>query len=112
MPRTREKMAARAPAFKPAGVVTAANSSQVSDGAAALLLASERYLRTSGAIPVARLVARVVVGSDPVLMLDGPIPATRLVLERASLRLDQMDQIEINEAFASAVLPRAKDTAA
>jgi acetyl-CoA acetyltransferase len=112
MPPNREKMAALAPAFKPDGVVTAANSSQVSDGAAALLLASERYLRSSGAIPLARLVARVVVGSDPVLMLDGPIPATRLVLERAGLRLDQMDQIEINEAFASVVLAWQKETGA
>ena len=112
MPPNREKMAALAPAFKPDGVVTAANSSQVSDGAAALLLASERYLRESGAVPLARLVARVVVGSDPVLMLDGPIPATRLVLERAGLRLDQMDQIEINEAFASVVLAWQKETGA
>jgi acetyl-CoA acyltransferase len=112
MPPNREKMAALAPAFKPDGVVTAANSSQVSDGAAAVLLASERYLRSSGAAPLARLVARVVVASDPVLMLDGPIPATRLVLERAGLRLDQMDQIEINEAFASVVLAWQKETGA
>ncbi len=112
MPPNREKMAALAPAFKPDGVVTAANSSQVSDGAAAVLLASERYVRSSGAVPLARLVARVVVGSDPVLMLDGPIPATRLVLERAGLRLDQMDQIEINEAFASVVLAWQKETGA
>jgi acetyl-CoA acetyltransferase family protein len=112
MPPNREKMAALAPAFKPDGVISAANSSQVSDGAAALLLASERYLRESGATPLARIVARVVVGSDPVLMLDGPIPATRAVLERSGQRLDQMDQIEINEAFASVVLAWQKETGA
>jgi len=112
IPPNREKMAALAPAFKPDGVVTAGNSSQVSDGAAALLLASERYLRESGAVPIARVVARAVVGTDPVLMLDGPIPATRAVLKRAGLRLDQMDQIEINEAFASVVLAWQKETGA
>jgi len=112
IPPNREKMAALAPAFKPDGVVTAGNSSQVSDGAAALLLASERYLRESRAVPIARVVARAVVGTDPVLMLDGPIPATRAVLKRAGLRLDQMDQIEINEAFASVVLAWQKETGA
>jgi acetyl-CoA acetyltransferase family protein len=112
LPPNREKMAALPPAFKPDGVVTAGNSSQVSDGAAAVALASEAYVRRRGAAPLARLVARVAVGSDPVLMLDGPIPATRRVLEKAGLRLDQMDRIEINEAFASVVLAWQKETGA
>ncbi len=112
LPPNRDKMAALPPAFKPDGVVTAGNSSQVSDGAAAVALASEAYVRRTGAVPLARLAARVVVGSDPVLMLDGPIPATRRVLDKAGLRLDQMDRIEINEAFASVVLAWQKETGA
>jgi len=100
----REKMATLPPAFKEGGVITAGNSSQISDGAAALLLASERALKRHGLKPLARLVARAVVGSDPFLMLDGPIPATRKVLQQAGLALDSMDVIEINEAFASVVL--------
>jgi acetyl-CoA acyltransferase len=110
IPPNREKMAALQPAFKPDGVVTAGNSSQVSDGAAAVVLASEAYIRQTGVTPLARVVARVVVGSDPVLMLDAPIPATRMVLERAGLTLDQIDLIEINEAFASVVLAWQKET--
>jgi acetyl-CoA acyltransferase len=110
IPPNREKMAALPPAFKPDGVVTAGNSSQVSDGAAALVLASEAYVRRTGVTPLARVVARVVVGSDPVLMLDAPIPATRAVLERAGLKLDQIELIEINEAFASVVLAWQKET--
>ncbi len=112
LPPNRQKMAALPPAFKPDGVVTAGNSSQVSDGAAAVALASEAYVRRTGAAPLARLAARVVVGSDPVLMLDGPIPATRRVLEKAGLRLDQIDRVEINEAFASVVLAWQKETGA
>jgi acetyl-CoA acyltransferase len=112
MPPNREKMGALAPVFKPDGVITAANSSQVSDGAAAVLLASEAYVHRTGSTPLARLVARVVVGSDPVLMLDGPIPATRAVLSRAGLRLEAMDQIEINEAFACVVLAWQQETGA
>jgi acetyl-CoA acyltransferase len=110
MPPSREKMAALPPAFKPDGVVTAGNSSQVSDGAAAVVLASEAYIRRTGVAPLARVVARTVVGSDPVLMLDAPIPATRIVLERAGLKLDQIELIEINEAFASVVLAWQKET--
>ncbi len=110
MPPSREKMAALPPAFKPDGVVTAGNSSQVSDGAAAVVLASEAYVRRTGVAPLARVAARVVVGSDPVLMLDAPIPATRIVLERAGLKLDQIELIEINEAFASVVLAWQKET--
>jgi acetyl-CoA acetyltransferase family protein len=99
-PPDRQKMGDLKPVFKPDGVVTAGNSSQVSDGAAALLVASERAVQRYHLKPLARLVARIAVGSDPVLMLDGPIPATRKVLERAGLRLDEIDLFEVNEAFA------------
>jgi acetyl-CoA acetyltransferase family protein len=104
-----EKMSKLQPAFKPDGVVTAANSSQISDGAAAVLLMSADKAKELGLRPRARIVARVVVGSDPVLMLSGPIPATRLALDRAGLRLDRIDAIEINEAFASVVLAWKKE---
>jgi acetyl-CoA acetyltransferase family protein len=104
MDPNREKMRALSPVFKEGGVITAGNSSQISDGAAALLVVSEQALDEHGLTPLARIVARAVVGSDPVLMLDAPIPATRMVLEQAGLQLDQMDLFEINEAFASVVL--------
>lgn len=100
----REKMASLSPVFKEDGVITAGNSSQISDGAAALLLASERAVKQYNLEPIARIAARVVVGSDPVLMLDAPIPATRMVLEKAGLSLQDIDLIELNEAFASVVL--------
>ena len=109
MPPDRAKMASLKPAFKPDGVVTAGNSSQISDGAAALVLASARAVGRYNLMPLARLVSRVVIGSDPVLMLDGPIPATKLVLKRAGLSLDEIDVIEINEAFASVVLGWAQE---
>jgi acetyl-CoA C-acetyltransferase/acetyl-CoA acyltransferase len=99
-----EKMLALKPAFKEDGVITAGNSSQISDGAAALVLASEAAVKRYGLRPMARVVARVVVGDDPVLMLTGVIPATREVLKRAGLRLDAIDVFEVNEAFASVVL--------
>jgi acetyl-CoA acyltransferase len=100
----RQKIGLLPPAFKEAGVVTAGNSSQISDGAAALLLASETAIKRYNLKPMARIVARAVVGSDPVLMLDAPIPATRRVLQRAALGIEDMDLFEINEAFASVVL--------
>lgn len=109
MPPDREKMAALPPVFKPDGVVTAGNASQISDGAAALLVASPQAVGRYNLTPRARIVARVVVGSDPVLMLDGPIPATRKALQQAGLELEQMDVIEVNEAFASVVLAWAKE---
>jgi acetyl-CoA acyltransferase len=108
----RVKMAALKPVFKERGVITAANSSQISDGAAALLLASDAAVKRHGLTPRARVVARVVVGSDPVLMLTGPIAATQQVLARAGLTLADMDVIEINEAFASVVLAWQKETGA
>jgi acetyl-CoA acyltransferase len=109
MPPDREKMASLKPVFKADGVVTAGNASQISDGAAAVLLASPKAVGRYNLSPIARLVARSVLGSDPVLMLDGPIPATRQVLKRAGLSLDEIDVIEINEAFATVVLAWAKE---
>lgn len=103
-PPDRQRMAALKPVFKPDGVVTAGNSSQISDSAAALLIASPEVIGRLNLVPRARIVARSVVGSDPVLMLDAPIPATRMVLKQAGLELQDMDVIEINEAFASVVL--------
>lgn len=109
MPPNREKMAALQPVFNPQGVVTAGNASQISDGAGALVLASARAIGMYNLTPIARIGTRYVTGSDPVLMLDGPIPATRQVLKRAGLSLDEMEIIEINEAFASVVLAWAKE---
>jgi acetyl-CoA acyltransferase len=109
MPPNREKMAALKTVFKQDGVITAGNSSQISDGSAALVLASPEAVGRYNLLPRARLVARTVVGSDPVLMLDGPIPATRQVLKRAGLALEDINLIEINEAFASVVLAWAKE---
>ena len=104
IPPDREKMSALPPVFKEDGVITAGNSSQISDGAAAVLLASESALKEYDLKPLARVAARVVVGSDPVLMLDGPIPATQKALALAGLTIADLDRIEINEAFASVVL--------
>ncbi|MCI0547383.1 MAG: thiolase family protein [Candidatus Rokubacteria bacterium] len=104
VPVNREKMAALAPSFKPDGVVTAGNSSQISDGAAALLVMSEERATALGLRPRARVVATALAGVDPTIMLTGPIPATQRVLRKAGLRLDEIDRVEINEAFASVVL--------
>ncbi len=92
------------PAFTPDGKVTAGNSSQITDGASAVLIMSEERANALGLTPKARLVAFALAGVDPVMMLTGPIPATRSVLERAKLSLDDVDLFEINEAFASVVL--------
>jgi acetyl-CoA acyltransferase len=95
-----EKMAALKPAFTPNGVTTAGNSSQISDGAAAVLLTTPEKAKALGLKPRARIVATTTVGSDPHLMLTGPVSATRKVLERAKMTLDQIDLFEVNEAFA------------
>lgn len=108
-PPDRERMAALKPVFRERGVVTAGNASQVSDGAAALLLASAEAVGKLNLMPMARVDTRVVVGSDPTLMLDGPIPATRLALKKAGLALEEVDIFEINEAFASVVLAWARE---
>lgn len=105
-----EKMAALKPAFREDGVITAGNASQISDGAAALLLMDRKRAEALGLKPRARFVSRAVVGSDPELMLTGPIPATEKALKRAGLSIDQMDVIEINEAFAPVVLAWAAET--
>jgi len=95
------KMAALKTVFREAGgVVTAGNSSQISDGASAVLVADGDVARADGLRPRARFRARVAVGSDPTLQLDGVIPATRLALERARVSLRDLDWIEVNEAFA------------
>ena len=101
-----EKMAAMAPVFRSPeqGVVTAANASQMSDGASAVVLASSAAAAVHGLKPRARFRARVVVGSDPVLQLTGVIPATQAALKQAGLSLADMDWIEVNEAFASVAL--------
>jgi acetyl-CoA acetyltransferase family protein len=104
VPVNREKMAALTPSFKPDGVVTAANSSQISDGAAALLIMSEPRAKALGLAPRARIVATALAGVDPTIMLTGPIPATQRVLKKSGLKLSQIDLFEINEAFATVVL--------
>lgn len=98
-----EKMATLQPAFNPEGVTTAGNSSQISDGAAALLLTTPEKAAELGLKPRARLVSTVTVGSDPHLMLTGPIPATRKALAKAGLSLEQIDLFEVNEAFAAVI---------
>ena len=99
-----EKLAGLKPAFRPDGQVTAGNSSQISDGAAALLLASRAAAERLGLRPLARFVGFALAGVDPVLMLTGVIPATERVLGQTGLGMDDLDVIEINEAFASVVL--------
>jgi acetyl-CoA acetyltransferase family protein len=101
---TLERLAGLKPAFKPDGVVTAGNSSQITDGAAAVLVASEETASRLGLTPRARFHAFALAADDPVLMLTAPIPVTPKVLERGKLTLDDIDRIEINEAFASVVL--------
>jgi acetyl-CoA acyltransferase len=109
---TYEAAAALQPAFNPDHSITAANSSQITDGAAAVLLMSADKARELGLRPRARIIAQKVVGVDPVLMLEGPIPGTRAVLQQAGLELRDIDLFEINEAFASVVLAWAKETGA
>jgi acetyl-CoA C-acetyltransferase len=96
-----DKLAALSPAFKKNGTVTAGNSSGINDGAAGLLLASESALRTYNLTPIAKVVAMAVAGVDPAMMGIGPVPATQKVLQRAGLLLQDIDLIELNEAFAS-----------
>ncbi len=105
------KMASLKPAFRPEGkgVVTAANSSQLSDGASAVLVASAHAARADGLWVKARFRSRVAVGSDPTMQLTGVIPATRLALAKAGLTIRDLDWIEINEAFATVVLSWAKE---
>jgi acetyl-CoA acetyltransferase family protein len=106
---TMEALAGLRPAFRPDGRLTAGNSSQISDGAAAMLIASEAAVARLGLTPRARFHAFALAGVDPIEGLTGPIPATRRVLERAGLRLDEMDLVEVNEAFASIPLAWARE---
>jgi acetyl-CoA acyltransferase len=109
---TLEKMATLKPAFKEDGSVTAGNSSQITDGAAAVLIMERSAAEKLGLRPLARFVAFALAGDDPVMMLSAPIPATRRILERTGMKLEQMDRIEINEAFASVVLSWQAETKA
>ncbi len=99
-----EKLASLKPVFKSDGVVTAGNSSQISDGAAAVLIMERETAEQLGFKPRARFVSFALAGDSPIMMLTAPIPATRKVLDKAGLTLDQIDLIEINEAFGSVVL--------
>jgi len=99
-----ERLASLKLSFKDDGILTAGNSSQISDGAAAVVIASKTKARELGLRARARIAGQRVVGVDPVIMLTGPIPATRQVLERHKLRLSDVDLVEINEAFAPVVL--------
>jgi len=104
-----EKLAQLKPAFKQDGVITAGNSSQISDGAAAVLLMSSDKARELGLRARARILSRVVVGSDPILMLDGVVPATIKALDKARLSVSDIDVFEVNEAFASVVLAWSRE---
>jgi acetyl-CoA acetyltransferase family protein len=98
-----EQLAALKPAFKQDGTITAGNASQISDGAAAVLLMAREKAEELGLQPRARIYDATTVGVDPVIMLTGPIPATRKLLERNGMTIDDLNLIEINEAFASVV---------
>lgn len=106
---TLEKMGSLKPSFLPEGVVTAGNSSQICDGASALLIMSRRKAKELGVRPRARFISMALAGVDPVIMLTGPIEATPKALSKAGLSLSDMDLVEINEAFATVVLAWAKE---
>ena len=107
-----EKLATLKPSFRPDGLITAGNSSQISDGAAAVLIMERETAERLGLKPRARFVSFALAGADPILMLTAPIPATAKVLQKAGLTIDQIDLLEINEAFASVVLAWQKATGA
>jgi acetyl-CoA acetyltransferase family protein len=98
---TAEKLAALKPAFRKGGVVTAGNASGIGDGAAAMIIASEQFARLRRLKPLGRLVSWGVAGVDPAVMGIGPVPASKIALMRAGLSMDDMDLIEVNEAFAA-----------
>jgi len=106
---TAEVLAGLKPAFKPDGKVTAGNSSQITDGASAVLVMSETKAAELGLTPKARFHSFALAGVDPITMLTGPIPATEKVLDRAGLKMADIDLVEINEAFASVVLAWEKE---
>ena len=112
IPPSREKMSQLKPSFQEDGVVTAGNSSQISDGAAAVLVMTAEKAKQLGLKPRARIVAQAIVGSEPTIMLTGPIPATQKVLKKAGLELKDIDLFEVNEAFAPVVLAWQQETGA
>jgi acetyl-CoA acyltransferase len=107
-----EKLASLKPAFKPDGLITAGNSSQISDGAAAVLIMERTTAEQLGLKPRARFIAFSLAGDDPIFMLTAPIPATYKVLKKAGLTIDQIDLVEINEAFASVPMAWQRETGA
>ncbi|WP_046300548.1 thiolase family protein [Mycobacterium sp. UM_Kg27] len=109
---TAEKLAGLKPAFRADGLIHAGNSSQISDGAAALLVMSEDEAARRGLTPLVRYTAGAVTGADPVLMLTGPIPATAKVLKRAGLGIDEIGVFEVNEAFAPVPMAWLAETGA
>jgi acetyl-CoA acyltransferase len=109
---TVESMATLKPAFRPDGVVTAGNSSQISDGSAALLITTSAKAAELGLTPLARIHTAVLAASDPVIMLTAPIPATAKALDRSGLSIDQIGAFEVNEAFAPVPLAWLAETGA
>jgi acetyl-CoA acetyltransferase family protein len=107
-----EKLASLKPSFKPDGLITAGNSSQISDGAAAVLIMERETAERLGLRPRARFLSFALAGADPIFMLTAPIPATAKVLRKAGMTLDQIDLVEINEAFASVPLAWQRETGA
>ena len=104
-----DKLAALKPVFRKDGTVTAANSSGLNDGAAVLLLVSGRMVKELGLKPIARVVSFAAAGVDPAYMGIGPVPATRKALQRANLNIEDLDLIELNEAFASQAIACTRD---
>ncbi|MCE7792032.1 thiolase family protein [Salipaludibacillus sp. CUR1] len=109
---TLEALTSLKPVFKEGGVITAGNASQISDGASAVLLMSRDMAEKAGLKPKARIIARTVIGSDPTLMLTGPIEATKKVLEKAGMQIDDIGRYEVNEAFAPVPLAWLRETGA
>jgi acetyl-CoA acyltransferase len=109
---TVAKLAELKPAFKPDGSITAANSSQISDGAAALLIMTSEKAAELGLTPIARIHTAVVIGDDPVIMLTAPIPATAMALKRSGLTIDDIGVFEVNEAFAPVPIAWLQETGA
>jgi acetyl-CoA C-acetyltransferase len=111
-PSSAEGLAALKPAFRPDGRHSAGNSSQISDGAAAVVLGSAGAIEAHGLEPLAEITSFAMVGVDPTIKLTGPIPATKLILERAGLSINDIDLFEVNEAFASAIAAWLRETGA
>jgi acetyl-CoA C-acetyltransferase len=104
-----DKLASLKPAFAKAGTVTAGNSSGINDGAAAMLLATEEMVKKFGLKPIAKIVSMAVAGVDPSIMGIGPVPATKKALDRAGIAIEDLDVVELNEAFASQSIACIRD---